>query len=55
MTSNWGIREEVRILENAFDEVSSKEEVYSKPALKKYGDTLESVSVRVDIYLVFLR
>jgi hypothetical protein len=45
MTSNWGIRDEVRILENAFDEVSSKEEVYSNPALKKYGDTLDSVNI----------
>jgi hypothetical protein len=40
ITSNWGIREEVRIFENAFEEVSSKEEVYSRPALKKYGEML---------------
>jgi len=45
ITSNWGIRDEVRILENAFEEVSSREEVYNRPALKKYGDIL-GLSVR---------
>jgi hypothetical protein len=29
--------------------------VYSNPALKKYGDTLDSVNICVYIYLVFLR
>jgi hypothetical protein len=32
----------VRILENALDEVRRREEVYSRPALKKYGDSLSS-------------
>jgi len=40
MTSNLGILDDVRILENAFDEVRRREEVYSSPALKKYGDNL---------------
>lgn len=41
ITSNCGIRDEVRIFENALAEVRRREDVYKRPALKKYGDNLD--------------
>jgi hypothetical protein len=35
-----GIREEVKIFENAREEARRREEVYRRPALKKYGEIL---------------
>ena len=40
----------MRILENALEEVRRRDEVYSKPALKKYGDNLSS-AFNVYLYL----
>jgi hypothetical protein len=36
-------------LENALEEVRRREEVYSRPALKKYGDSLSSA---INVYFI---